>query len=108
MEQPIIITDDNFLHVRKLVNKQYYQTHTSEIIEKSLQYYENNKDVIRKKCQEKYREIQHDKIQERYNKSKDKYLSTLLKCSLCSKEKDMLLLYCNECVINKFGTNIKL
>lgn len=106
MEQDNITDSESFKRMQSLVNKEYYKNNSEKIHERATTYYENNKEAVSIKNKEKYHEANKKKIQERYNKAKDKYLNSLVCCSVCGKEKQMSMLLCDECIIKKFGYSV--
>ena len=111
-QEPIIITDDNYKDIQKLVSRKYYEQHAEEIINRASRYYEQNKEKVSLRNKEKYREIKnnklHEKLQEKYNKTKEKYLKSLQICDMCNEHKEVFSILCDTCIHEKYGDNIRI
>ena len=102
----IVITDENYKRIQKMISKKYYEKHSDAILTRSLMYYENNKAKVLAIRKEKYNVIKREKAQEKYNKDYEKYLSTVQECRNCGNEKQALCIFCDECIIKKYGDNV--
>ena len=102
----IIITDENYRRIQKMISKKYYDKHVDAILTRSLIYYEKNRERVLERNKANYRAKKHDKLQDKYTKSQQKYLKTLTECKSCGKEKEIKMQFCGSCIIKKFGENI--
>jgi len=101
-----IIDEENFEQVQKIVRQEYYQKHMDIMITRSLMYYEKNKEKVLEKNNQRYREVyRHKRLQEKYNKANEKYKKSLNECK-CGKVKQTLLMFCDSCIVEKFGENV--
>ena len=104
--EDIIITEENYKRIQKMISKKYYDKHVDSILTRSLLYYEKNKEKVLARNKAKYLEKKKDKLQERYDIANEKHLKLLNECKLCGKEKQAKLMYCDFCIKKKFGENI--
>ena len=102
----IVITDENYRRIQKMISKKYYDKHVDAILTRSLIYYENNRERVLARNKANYRAKKHDKLQDKYTKAHEKYLKTLTECKSCGQEKQMKMQFCDACIILKFGENI--
>ena len=102
----IVITDENYRRIQKMISKKYYDKHVDAILTRSLIYYENNRERVLARNKANYRAKKHDKLQDKYTKAHEKYLKTLTECKSCGQEKQIKMQFCDTCIILKFGENI--
>ncbi len=102
----IIITDENYRKIQKMISKKYYDKHVDAILTRSLIYYENNREKVLARNKAKYFEKKKDKFQEKYDLANEKHLKSLSECKLCGLEKQARHMYCDSCIKKKFGENI--
>lgn len=102
----IVITDENYKIIQKMISKKHYELNSDAILTKSLLYYENNKARVLKLRREKYKIVKENKAQERYNKDYEKYCENLLKCRMCDNLKTSNEMLCGWCIVKKYGSGI--
>ena len=99
----IVITDENYKIIQKMISKKHYQLNSDAILTKSLLYYENNKARVLKLRREKYSIVKQNKAQERYDKDYAKYKENLVKCRLCGNLKMPKEMLCPCCIVKNYA-----
>ena len=102
----IVITDENYRRIQKMISKKYYDKHVDAILTRSLIYYEKNREKVLARNKENYQARKHEKLQDKYNEARDKHIKLLTECKCCGQEKLVNQIFCSSCIIKKFGKNI--